>query len=111
MAYCNIIGGCSQIAKGIGEERNDKCITGHGATNKKSLPTKSDIDICVSAVLHIIDIIHTIVMGEQIDITSTKIKFEKIGEEGVMTKVQLIYQHDKERGILISKNSQVAQII
>ncbi len=77
---CNIIGGCSQIAKGVGEERNDKCITGHGATNKKSLPTKSDIDICVSAVLHIIDIIHTIVMGEQIDITSTKIKFEKIDE-------------------------------
>lgn len=77
---CNIIGGCSQIAKGIGEERNDKCITGHGATNKKALPTKSDIDICVSAVLHIIDIIHTVIIGEQIDITTTKIKFEKIDE-------------------------------
>lgn len=78
--FCNIIGGCSQIAKGIGEERNDKCITGHGATNKKPLPTKSDIDICVSAVLHIIDIIHTVIMDEKIDITTTKIKFEKIDE-------------------------------
>lgn len=77
---CNIVGGCSQIAKGIGEERNDKCITGHGATNKKPLPTKSDIDICVSAVLHIIDIIHTVIIGEQIDIATTKIKFNKIDE-------------------------------
>lgn len=34
-----------------------------------------------------------------------------IGEDEVMTKVRLIYQHDKERGILIPKNSQVAQII
>lgn len=77
---CNIVGGCSQIAKGIGEERNDKCITGHGATNKKPLPTKSDIDICVSAVLHIIDIIHTVIIGEQIDIATTQIKFDKIDE-------------------------------
>ncbi len=34
-----------------------------------------------------------------------------IGEDEVMTKVRLIYQHDKERGILIPKNSQVAQSI
>ncbi len=34
-----------------------------------------------------------------------------IGEDEVMTKVQLIYQHDKERGILIPQNSQVAQSI
>lgn len=34
-----------------------------------------------------------------------------IGEDEVMTKVQLIYQHDKERGILIRQNSQVAQSI
>lgn len=77
---CNIIGGCSQIAKGIGEERNNKCITGHGATNKKPLPTKSDINICVSVVLHIIDIIYTVIMDEKIDISTTKIKFEKIDE-------------------------------
>lgn len=34
-----------------------------------------------------------------------------IGEDEVMTKVQLRYQHDKERGILIPQNSQVAQSI
>lgn len=34
-----------------------------------------------------------------------------IGEDEVMTKGQLIYQHDKERGILIPQNSQVAQSI
>ena len=28
-----------------------------------------------------------------------------IGEEEVMTKVRLIYQHDKECGILLPKNS------
>lgn len=78
--FCNIIGGCSQIAKGIGEIRNEKCITGHGATNKKPLPTKTDIDICVSTVLHIIDIIHAVVMNNEIDILSTKIKYEKIDE-------------------------------
>ncbi len=77
---CNIIGGCSQIAKGIGEIRNDKCITGHGATNKKPLPTKTDIEICVYTVLHIIDLIHAVVMNEKIDITKTKIKFEKFDE-------------------------------
>ena len=77
---CNIVGGCSQIAKGIGEMRNDKCITGHGATNKKPLPTKTDIEICVYTVLHIIDVIYSVVTKEEIDITKTQIGFEKIDE-------------------------------
>lgn len=76
----NIIGGCSQIAKGIGEVRNDKCITGHGATDKKLLPTKADIDVCVSTALHIIDIIYTVLINDKIDIISTKLKFEKLDE-------------------------------
>lgn len=76
----NIIGGCSQIAKGIGEVRNDKCITGHGATDKKLLPTKSDIDVCVSTALHIIDILYTVLINDKIDIISTKLKFEKLDE-------------------------------
>ena len=44
------------------------------------LPTKADIDVCVSTALHIIDIIYTVLINDKIDIISTKLKFEKLDE-------------------------------
>ena len=78
---CDIIDNLSTCVDGIGEIRNSKCITGHGGTDKKPLPTELEIDICVSTFNNILNIILLILKKEEINILKTKIKYSKIEED------------------------------